>query len=258
MLGAIIGDIIGSPYEFKSFKSTDFPLFGEGCKTTDDTICTAAVAAKLVRGGSYEENFVRLGNRYINKGWGLRFMEWLENPERTPYASLGNGAAMRVSPIGWWFDTLDQVLAEAKLSCDCTHNHPDSYAAAQAISGSIFKLRTGSSKEEVRSWLTETFNYDLSRTIESIRPSYKFEVSCARSVPEAIIAFMEGNSFEEVARLAVSLGGDSDTQAAIACSLAEAFYEIPINILIEASVFIEPDIIDIWTEYAHAVTQRRQ
>jgi ADP-ribosylglycohydrolase len=257
MLGAMIGDIIGSPYEFNNIHTTEFPLFSDKCKTTDDTVCTAAVAWKLVHGGAYESRLVELGQRYYDKGWGKKFADWINDEQRKPYSSWGNGAAMRVSPIGWWHSDLQSVLTEAKESCLCSHNHEDSYTAAQAVAGSIFKLRTGSSKDEVRTWVAEQFGYDLTRKLDDIRPTFKFEVSCAKSVPEAIIAFLEGNSFEEVARLAVSLGGDSDTICAIACSLAEAYFEVPTTILVDASRFIEPEIIHIWTEYTEAVIRRQ-
>ena len=256
MIGAIIGDIIGSPYEFNNCKSTDFPLFSNLSKTTDDSICTAAVASKLVYGGTYEEQLSSLGAKYIEKGWGKLFSEWIANEQRKPYGSWGNGAAMRVSPIGWWFKTLDETLSEAKSSCECTHNHEDSYAAAQAVAGSIYLLRTGSSKDDVKVWVTEKFGYDLNRKLDDIRPTYKFEVSCAKSVPEAFIAFLEGESFEDVARKAVSLGGDSDTICAIACSLAEAHFKLPMKILVESSKFIEPDLLQIWTDFISAVAPR--
>lgn len=257
MLGAIVGDIIGSPYEFNNIKSVDFPLFSDKCKTTDDSICTAAIASKLVYGGNYQESLLYLCNKYPHKGWGKKFSEWIVSPNPQPYASWGNGAAMRVSAIGWWFDTLEDTLREARESCECTHNHESSYKAAQAVAGAIFMLRTGESRGSVREWISSTFGYNLERTVDQIRPEYKFDVSCDGSVPEAIIAFLESASFEQCARLAVSMGGDSDTICAIACSLSEAEQEIPNSILINAAGYIEPEILQIWTDWSNAVAKRR-
>jgi len=256
MIGAIIGDIVGSPYEFHNHKSIEFPLFINKCHTTDDSICTSAIAEKFVYGGTYENHLSTLCSRYISKGYGRKFASWVEDVDRKPYSSWGNGAAMRVSPVGWWFKSLDETVAEARESCECTHNHQDSYDAAGAVAGSIFMLRNGSSKHDVYKWVSDRYGYDLDRKLDDLRPAYKFEVSCRKSVPEAFIAFMEGNSFEEVLRFAVSLGGDSDTICAIAGSLAEAHYAIPADILISAVSFIEPELLQICNDFIRTAAER--
>lgn len=239
MLGAITGDIIGSRFEFSSIKSTDFDLFGRGCRYTDDSAMTIAVAEWLLDDPNQsheilEQKMVKYGELDTNAGYGGKFFDWLFHPEklwpdgkRRPYNSWGNGSAMRVSAIGWMFDTLEETERIAEISASITHNHPEGIKGAQATAAAIFMARNGASKGEIKEYISKKFEYDLNRTIEQIRPSYEFEVSCQKSVPEAIIAFLDSSDYETSVRLAVSLGGDADTQACIAGGIAEAFYGMP-------------------------------
>ncbi len=229
MLGAIAGDIIGSPYERTGsrIKKKDFPLFSPNSRYTDDTVLTVAVADALMHRIPYEKAYRDYYRRYPDAGYGPGFISWARDPNSIPYGSFGNGSAMRVSPVAWMFSTLEEVLSAARESAIPTHNHPEGIAGAQATAAAIFMARTGSTKEHIREYISSTFKYDLSRTVDSIRPSYVFSSRCGDSVPEAIIAFLDARSFEDAVRNAVSLGGDSDTQAAIAGSIAEPFYGIP-------------------------------
>lgn len=224
ILGAITGDVIGSVYEWRNVKTTIFPLFTYRSNFTDDSVLTFATMNAILEGTSYEKNYHEFGNKYRGRGYGGRFTEWLQKSDMKPYNSWGNGSAMRVSPVGWAFNTLDEVLRQATLSAEVTHNHPEGIKGAQAVASAIYLARIGKSKNEIKSYIETTFNYDLSRTIDEIRPTYVFHVSCQKSVPEAIIAFLESTDFENAIRLAVSLGGDSDTIACITGSIAEAFY----------------------------------
>jgi ADP-ribosylglycohydrolase len=224
MLGAIAGDIIGSSYEFAGLKTKDFELFSQDSRFTDDTVLTIAVADRLVYGGDYPRLFKAYCLNYPNAGYGGSFAHWATSASLEPYNSWGNGSAMRVSPIGYAFDTLDRVLLEAKNSAAATHNHPEGIKGAQAIASAIFLARTGKSKSDIKDYISSNFSYDLDRTLDTMRPNYSFEVSCQASVPEAIIAFLESIDFEDAIRNAVSLGGDSDTQACMAGAIAEAFY----------------------------------
>ncbi|MBF0752015.1 MULTISPECIES: ADP-ribosylglycohydrolase family protein [Pasteurellaceae] len=235
MLGAIVGDVVGSRFECNNYRATDFKLIVPQCRFTDDTVCTIAVADWLNQG--VKENLVEImrywGLRYYNAGYGGMFYRWL-NPaiEPEPYNSWGNGSAMRVSPVGWAFDTLEETLEYAKRSAEITHNHPEGIKGAQATATAIFLARTTKDKTKIKAYIEETFGYNLSQTCDEIRPEYKFDVSCQGSVPQAIVAFLESENFEHAIRLAVSLGGDSDTIAAITGSISEAFYgEIPSEIV---------------------------
>lgn len=224
MLGAIAGDIIGSVYEVSPIKRTDFPLFQSDSTFTDDTVLTVAVADCLLNNKDYTATLQEYGRKYPDAGYGGNFMQWIRDKNPKPYHSWGNGSAMRVSPVGWAFDKLERVLEEAKKSAAVTHNHPEGIKGARATATAIFLGRKGNSKAEIKSYIEENFGYDLSQKLEDIRPNYSFDVSCQGSVPQAIIAFLESESLEDSIRLAVSLGGDSDTQACIAGSIAEAFY----------------------------------
>ncbi|MBQ7220372.1 MAG: ADP-ribosylglycohydrolase family protein [Synergistaceae bacterium] len=245
MLGAIVGDVIGSPFEFdfnrEEAHSKQFPLVSRRSYATDDSVLTLAVAEGImnaipVRGQAVSEealdrsiaaSFRRLGNEYPDAGYGGRFKYWLLHNESQPYNSYGNGSAMRVSPVAWAFDTLDDVEKFAAVSARITHNHPEGIKGAQATAGAIFLARTGKSKQEIRDYVVNRYGYDLSRTLDEIRPNYYHVESCQETVPEAITAFLEGKDFEDVARCAVSLSGDSDTLTAISCSIAEGYYGIP-------------------------------
>lgn len=232
MLGAIAGDIIGSVYEWNRIKTTDFPLFSEGCSFTDDTVLTVAVADAILQHTPYEISLKEYAREYPTSGYGGMFRHWMMSESYAPYNSFGNGSAMRVSPVGFAFDTLEEVLHQAEKSAEVTHNHPEGIKGAQAVAAAVFLARTGSSKDEMKAYIENTFSYDLSRALADIRPGYAFDVSCQGSVPESIIAFLESDGFESTIRLAVSLGGDSDTLACMAGGIAQAFYkEIPGDII---------------------------
>lgn len=226
MLGAIAGDIIGSIYEFHNIKTKDFPLFKDESCYTDDTVLTVAVAHTILDGGGYGERLKQYYRRYpyVHGSYGERFTVWGESDSTEPYNSWGNGSAMRVSSVGFAFDDLNSVLIEAKRSAEVTHNHPEGIKGAKATAAAIFLARTTQSKSAIKSYIENTFGYDLSQTLAQIRPVYQFDVSCQGSVPQAIIAFLESTDFEDAIRNAVSLGGDSDTIACITGGIAHAFY----------------------------------
>lgn len=224
MLGAIAGDVIGSVYEHQPTKSTDFPLFHIRSQITDDSVLTVATAEAILDGGGYEDRYRAWGRRYPGAGYGGTFHKWIFDEGMGPYNSWGNGSAMRVSPIGWAFSSAGEVLRQAAASAAVTHDHPEGIKGAQAVALAIFLSRTGTDKDTIRADFGERFGYDLQRTVDEIRPTYRFDVSCQGSVPEAIIAFLDSGNFEDAVRLAISLGGDADTQAAIAGSIAEAYY----------------------------------
>lgn len=232
MTGAIAGDIIGSVYEFDNIKTTDFPLFTNESDYTDDTIMTVAVADWLLNGGDLAKVMQRYGREYPypTGGYGGRFSGWLREKDPLPYNSWGNGSAMRVSAVGWMFDSLEKTLEVAKETAVVTHNHPEGIKGAQATAAAIYLARTGKSKQDIKQYIETTFSYDLGRTCDEIRPFYRFNESCQGTVPEAIIAFLDSSDFEDAIRLAVSLGGDSDTLACITGGIAEAFYGIPEDI----------------------------
>lgn len=238
MYGAILGDIIGSPYEFdRGGKSKDFPLFSKNSTFTDDTVMTIAIADTFLGEAlSMDEEIIRkqliasmqrYGKRYPHAGYGGMFRRWLRSSNPRPYGSYGNGSAMRVSSVAWLFDDLGLVRLMARLSAEVTHNHPEGIKGAEATASAIFLARTGSTKAEIKAYIENVFGYDLSRTCDEIRPGYHHVETCQETVPEAITAFLEGVSFEDVIRTAVSLGGDCDTLTCIAGSMAEAFYGVP-------------------------------
>lgn len=250
MLGAIVGDVIGSHYEHFPTKSTDFDLFEKHTCFTDDTVLTVAVADWLLNGGDLVTQFHDYVYRYPDAGYGGTFINWARGGDTEPYNSWGNGSAMRVSPVAYAKKSLEEVLSLAKITAAVTHNHPDGIAGAQATAGSIFLARTGKSKDEIRNFVESQFGYDLSRRTEDIRPNYSFDVSCAGSVPESIIAFLESDSFESAIRLAISLGGDSDTMACIAGSIAEAYYgEIPERLCRKARSYVDENLLKIVDEF---------
>lgn len=250
MLGAVAGDIIGSAYEWRRTKSYDFELFTPASTPTDDTVLTVAVADCILHGKDYTPTFKEYGRRYPDAGWGGMFFAWLFSGDPAPYNSFGNGSAMRVSPVGFAFDTLDQVLAEAKRSAEVSHNHPEGIKGAQAIASCIFLARQGKSKAGIREFVEDHFGYDLSRTLDEIRPSYRFYETCQQSVPEAIIAFLESADYEDAVRKAVSLGGDADTTACMAGGIAQAYHgAIPLHIIEQARVRLPDDFIAIIDEF---------
>lgn len=235
MIGAIIGDMVGSRFERTQKAPADgFELFTERSQFTDDTVLTFAIAESMLYNIPYATAVKSYGRKYPLAGYGGRFKIWLAKTGYEPYNSWGNGSAMRVSPIGFAFDSLDEVLAEAEKSAEITHNHPEGIKGAQAIALAIFLAKTGVSKATIKREITSRFDYDLNRTIEQIKPTYTFDVSCAGSVPEAIIAFLESTDYESAIRKAISIGGDTDTIACMAGGIAEAFYKkIPEWMIVE-------------------------
>ena len=237
MIGAILGDMIGAPYEFdQGDKTKDFPLFCGRSQFTDDSVMTVAVAEALMDslGKPDEEvkkalaaSMQKWGRRYPYAGYGGMFSEWLREEDPQPYGSYGNGSAMRVSSAGWLYGTLEETRRAAALTAEVTHNHPEGVKGAESTAAAIFLARNGKSKEEIREYITSEFGYDLSRTCDEIRPGYRHAESCQETVPEALTAFLEGEDFEDVIRTAVSLGGDCDTLTCIAGGVAEAFHGVP-------------------------------
>ncbi len=234
LLGAIAGDIIGVPHEYTRRKRLDFDLFTQHNHYSDDTVLTVAVADAILSDGDYGSAIRRYGHRYPNADYGGLFREWLQSKSYTPYNSFGNGSAMRVSPVGWAFDTIDMVLKEARRSAEVTHNHPEGIKGAQAVALAIYLARTGADRPEIYREIQTRFNYNLDRFLDEILPTYEWDVTCQGSVPESIIAFLESMDFEDSVRKSISLGGDADTMAAITGSIAEAFYGcVPEEILEE-------------------------
>ena len=232
MIGAIIGDTVGSRFERRGnrIKTKDFDLITEECSFTDDTVLTLATADCILNDPTlnYTQYYMKWGQKYPRCGFGGMFVNWMYSDNNEPYNSFGNGSAMRVSPVAYAYETLNEVLEAAKNSAEVTHNHPEGIKGAQSTAAAIFMARRGFLKSEIKDYIEETFNYDLSRTTDDIRQWYGFDVTCQGSVPESIICFLESDDYVDCIRLAVSLGGDSDTMAAIAGSIAEAFYkEIP-------------------------------
>lgn len=243
MLGAIAGDIAGSAYESRPVKRKDVPLFGPLATFTDDTVLTVAVADALLGDRDYERALRTYTRRHPLRGYGGHFLQWAVAPGTGPYNSFGNGSAMRVSPVAWGFDSQDDVLREAARTAECTHNHPEGIKGAQATALAVFLARNGEDKQSIRRSVGEHFGYDLSRTVDEIRSGYSFDVTCQGSVPEAIVAFLDSNSYEDALRNAVSLGGDSDTQACIAGAIAEAFYrKIPPEFVRQVREQLTPDL----------------
>ena len=224
MIGAIVGDIIGSVHEGSGTKTKDFPLFTAESCFTDDTVLTVAVAECILRGGSYVDRLHEYFHAYPQAGYGGSFIRWAGYRRREPYNSWGNGSAMRVSPVGFAYDTLDQVLHEAKASAEVTHNHPEGIRGAQATAAAVHLALLGRERGDIKAYLESEFGYALSDRLDDIRESYRFDVSCQGSVPQAIIAFLESTSYEDAIRNAISLGGDADTMACIAGGIAEAHY----------------------------------
>ncbi len=246
MLGAIAGDIIGSPYEGNPIKTEDFPLFQPRSSFTDDTVMTVAIAHAILGDGDYAASMKRFGRCYPNAGYGANFFHWIFEPDVRPYNSWGNGSAMRVSPVGFAFDDEETVLREARRSAEVSHNHPEGIKGAQAAALAVFLARRGESKEAIRQEISRRFGYNLNRTLEQIRPTYHFDPSCQGTVPEAIIAFLESRDYEDAVRKAVSLGGDSDTLACITGGIAHAYYkELPAEIVQRVRAMLPPDLLEV-------------
>ena len=273
MYGAIIGDIAGSKYEFSNIKRKDFPLFSQGCSYTDDSLMTIAVAEALINAQATQrafravlvEEMQQLGRKYPypQGGYGGRFAGWLRASDPKPYNSFGNGSAMRVSPCGIFAVTLDEALELAKVSAEVTHNHPEGIKGAQAVAAAIFLARSGSSKAEIRQHIRENY-YPLTRTLDEIRVNYGFDESCQGTVPEAITAFLESDSFEDAIRNAISIGGDSDTVGAITGSIAWSFYcgDHPSTensqIWQDAAKFLGRELLDCIEEFSGLCSERAE
>jgi ADP-ribosylglycohydrolase len=232
MLGAIAGDIIGSVYEknesWMQRRRVDFePLFSLHARYTDDTVLTCAIADQILHGGDLVDVLKAYARAYPTAGYGRAFKAWFASEDRNPYYSSGNGSAMRVSPVGFAYDMLDEVIVRARWTAEVTHNHPEGLKGAQATAAAVFLARTGSSKQDIRQFIEHKFQYDLAPSVEDIRPSYEFDASCQGSVPQAMIAFLDATDYESAVRLAISLGGDADTLGCIAGAIAGAYYGVP-------------------------------
>jgi ADP-ribosylglycohydrolase len=251
MLGAIAGDIAGSTHEHRRVETRDFPLFTRDSRFTDDTVLTVATAHAILTDGDYGAAYHGFGNRHPHAGYGGRFRDWLRSRAPQPYNSWGNGSAMRVSPVGWAFDTEEDVLREAERSARVTHDHAEGIAGAQVVALGIFLARQHVSRNDIGRALSERFGYDLSRTVSDIRPGYHFDVSCRGSVPEAMTAFLGASDVEGAIRDAIWLGGDADTQAAIAGSLAEAWHcGVPATLRDEVRARLSDDLLDVTDRFA--------
>lgn len=232
IIGAVIGDVIGSVFEWNNIKKTDFNLFDPKCDFTDDTVLTIAVADCILNKKDFAKTIWEYGRKYRGRGYGGSFRNWLQEDDLKSYGSFGNGSAMRASAVGFAYNDIETVMEVAKQSAEVTHNHPEGIKGAQATATSIFLSRQGKSKQEIKDYITQTFDYNLDFTLDEIRPTYKFDVTCQGSVPQAIVAFLESSDFENAIRLAISIGGDSDTIACITGGIASAFYkQIPTEIM---------------------------
>jgi ADP-ribosylglycohydrolase len=250
MLGAIAGDVLGSIHELNPIKNKKFELLNPKCVFTDDTVMTAAVADSLMNRIPYVESLQMWGNNYPSAGYGGWFKKWIHSDFPKPYNSFGNGSAMRCSSVGWLYDDEDSVLNEAKKSAEITHNHPEGIKGAQSVALGVMMGRMGSSKLEIQEELESLFDYDLSQTLGQTRRNYIHDVTCQGSVPQAIIAFLESEDFEDAIRNAISLGGDADTQACISGSLAEAYYKsIPDEIASFVKWRIEDDLLAVLDQF---------
>lgn len=248
MIGAIAGDMIGSPYERFSMKNPDFFIRVAGF--TDDTVLTVAVANSILNEVDFAESIKLFAMQHYSLPYGRAFRRWMNAWENKPYNSWGNGSAMRVSPVGFAFDTIDEVLTQAKKSAEVSHNHPEGIKGAQATALSVLMARQGADKETIRKEIENRFNYDLQRTVDGIRPAYRFDVSCQGSVPESIIAFLDSDDYESTIKNAISLGGDADTMACIAGGIAQAFYKkIPAGIVLEAREKLTKDLLVVVDQF---------
>jgi ADP-ribosylglycohydrolase len=250
MLGALVGDIVGSVYEWENHRSKDFPLFIDRSFFTDDSVLTVALADVVLNGGDFAAAMRRYGRLYPNAGYGGMFRRWLSKPGMGAYNSFGNGAAMRISPAGWAYPTLEETLKRAREFTAVTHDHPEGIKGAEATAGAIWMGRHGASKPDIKAWVLRHTGYDLGRTCDEIRPTYQFNETCQRTVPEALTAFFESTDFEDAIRLAISLGGDSDTLACITGGVAEAFYKgVPPAIEREAMARLDDPLRDVVTRF---------
>lgn len=234
ILGAIAGDVIGSVYEFNNTRTTDFPLFKRETTFTDDTVMTIAIADAILHNKDFAQTILDYGKRYPNRGYGTSFFKWLaHDTPAPPYNSWGNGSAMRVSAVGFAYNDLDTVLKKAEKTAVVTHNHPEGIKGAQATAAAIFLARTGKNKAEIKSYIEQKFGYDLDFTLDEIRPTFPFDESCQGTVPQSIVAFLESTDYDSAIRLAISLGGDSDTIACITGGIAIAFYKEMSQVIVD-------------------------
>ena len=253
IIGTIAGDVIGSSREFHSIKTKDFRLFNRYSTFTDDTVMTLAIASWLLKDKNSMDVLIsevrKFGLDYPNAGYGGMFKKWLnqENPEA--YGSWANGSAMRVSPCAWVADSLGEAQKLARMSAVITHDHPEGIKGALATSDAVYLARTGAEKEDIKSHIESKYHYDLSRRIDDIRPDYGFEVSCKHSVPESIICFLEAKDYEDTVRNAVSLGGDADTQAAIAGGIASAYWDVPAKITARTLKRLDNNLLEVYLEF---------
>ena len=248
MLGAIVGDIVGSIYEFDNHRSKDFPLFQDRCEYTDDTILTIATADALMGDKDFATRYREYGRKYPSSYGGF-FRRWIHDESQGPYNSFGNGSAMRVSPVAWAFDTEEEVLAIAKATAIVTHNHPEGVKGAQATALAVFWARNGRTPADIVNAIEKKFAYDISTPIDEIREYYEFDVTCQGTVPEALRCYLEADGFEDTIRNAISIGGDSDTLAAIAGSFAEATWGVPEEIGSQALGRLDAGLLNIYQEY---------
>lgn len=263
IIGAIAGDVIGSAYEFNPTRDYDFELFTPQSTFTDDTVLTMANAQWLLEDDTHNPErlvaiMLDLCRKYPSRGYGGRFARWIHDEHPQPYNSFGNGSAMRVSPVGYYAQTLDEALALARISAEVTHNHPEGVKGAQATAAAIFMARKGSSKQEIRDYVEHTFGYNLSRPLDEIRPTYTFDETCQRTVPEALTCYLEGKDYEDVVRLAVSLAADADTLAAIAGSVASAVSEVPSKIAQPVIALLNEEFCGMLLNFNDLVAHREQ
>lgn len=252
MIGSIAGDIIGSVYEFKNWKGekNDFPLFSERSEFTDDTVLSVATADCVLNNLDFTETYQRYARMFRNAGYGGYFREWIDSDDPKPYNSFGNGSAMRISPIGFAYNSLEETLDMAKKSAEVTHNHIEGIKGAQSVASAMFLARTGYNKERIKLFIENTFDYNLSRTIAEIKPTYRFQATCQGSVPEAITCFLESTDYESCIRLAIWLGGDCDTTACIAGGIAQAFYGVvPEDIANNAYNLLDSRLLEVVNQF---------
>lgn len=268
MFGAILGDIIGQPYEFdRGHKTKEFPLFSKHPHFTDDSVMTIAICDGILKAGlDADENTMKTsmitsmqlwGHKYPHAGYGGRFYQWLAMENTKPYNSWGNGSAMRVASVGWLFETLERTREVARWSAEVTHNHPEGVKGAESVASVTWMARNGYYKTQIKEYIEKEFGYDLSRTCDEIRPNYYHVESCQKTVPEAIIAFFEGNDFEDVIRTAVSLGGDCDTLTDIATGMAEGFFELPDQFKKWAYEFTTEDMHQVMKSFEEKAIERK-
>lgn len=253
IIGAIAGDIIGSSREFRPIKRKNFSLFNDYSMFTDDTVMTLAIASWLIKDKTSTKTLIseikRFGLKYPDAGYGGMFKKWLSQENPDPYGSWANGSAMRVSPVSWVAESLRENQRLAEMSANVTHNHPEGVRGALATADAIFLARIGSSKDEIKEHIEYSYGYDLSRKVDEIRPGYRFDVSCKGSVPESIICFLEASDFEDAIRNAVSLGGDADTQAAIAGGIASAYWDVPSKITAKSLYLLDYPLLKVFIKF---------